>query len=223
MTSEEFAAYVAKIRAYETADRSAWDNRVLLLADNKDLNAGDFAADSNLLAGLVPGGYEFIKAYYLAPLTKAQTRSALLTALQNGVGLFNYVGHGGPGSLAGENLLTSADVATLNNGPRLPLMSAATCTVGNYGIPGYRTLSMLITLLGDGGASAVFAPTGESYDADAVPLMKKLFENLYAAGTRRVGDATLPALAQYSAANGALYAVRSYNLQGDPAALLPWR
>lgn len=222
VTPDEFAAYVAKIQAYESADPRPWAKRVLLLADNKDPLAGDFAADSNLLAGLVPSGYKVVKAYRDS-LSYDQARSKALAALQSGVGLFNYVGHGGYDQLTGQGVVKSSDVETLSDGPRLPLMSAATCVVGDYGMPGYRTLSTLMALRSNGGAAAVFAPTGPSYDADAVGLMSKLFEHLYGAGGDRLGDATLPALAEYFAEGGALYAVRSYNLQGDPAVLLSWR
>ncbi|HQJ51745.1 MAG TPA: C25 family cysteine peptidase [Anaerolineae bacterium] len=222
VTAEELSAYTAKIQAYEAADPSGWSRQVLLLADNPDAQAGDFTADSELLAGAVPGGYNVLK-YYLGPQTAAQVRTQTLAALTAGVGVFNYVGHGGLDSLAAEKLLKSADVPTLANSPRLPLMSAATCVVGDYATPAYRTLGVLMALQGNGGAAAVFAPTGESFDADAVPLDLKLFQNLFGGPGARVGDATRAALSQYAADGGAVYALQTYNLLGDPAALMRWR
>lgn len=222
VTADELQAYTAKIQAYEAADASGWSRQVLLLADNPDAQAGDFTADSELLAGAVPGGYSVLK-YYLGPHPAAQVRTQTLAALTAGVGVFNYVGHGGLDSLAAEKLFKSADVATLANSPRLPLMSAATCVVGDYATPAYRTLGVLMALQGNGGAAAVFAPTGESFDADAVPLDLKVFQNIFGGTGGRVGDATRTALSQYAAAGGAVYALQTYNLLGDPAALMRWR
>ena len=44
------------------------------------------------------------------------SRTRTLAAMGQGIGLFHYFGHAGMDRLAGEGLLTSADVAGLRNG-----------------------------------------------------------------------------------------------------------
>jgi uncharacterized repeat protein (TIGR01451 family) len=221
LTAAEFAAYVAKIRAYEAADPTGWSRQALLLADNTDPKAGNFAADSDLLASSLPAGYTAQKIY-LGPLTKDQARSQILTQLAAGAGIFSYIGHGGLDTLADEKLLVNADVATLHNSPRLPFMSAASCVVGNYAFPGNRTLGVLLTLQTDGGSAAVFSPTGPSLNADGVALEQALFRALFAGSSIRVGDATRAALFVF-AAGGPRYALDTFNLLGDPAMVMKWR
>jgi len=193
-----------------------------MLADNTDPNAGDFPADSDVLAGGLPAGYT-AQRVYLGPLSTAEARSQTLAALSSGVGVFNYIGHGGLSLLAAEKLLTSTDVPNLLNGSRLSFVSAATCAVGNYAKPGYRSLSVVLILQGDGGAAAVFSPTGSSLNADGVALDMKLFQNLFDGDARRAGDATRAALAGYASDGGPRYALDIYNLLGDPALVMKWR
>jgi hypothetical protein len=222
LTPAELEAYVAKIQAYEAADPTGWSRQVVMLADNDDPEAGYFAADSDAVAALVPAGYT-VEKIYLGPLTATEAHSRTLAALRAGAGVFNYIGHGAVDLLAAEKLLTSVDVPTLLNNPRLPFMSAATCLVGNYAVPGYRSLSMRMALQGDGGAIAVFSPTGESLNVDGVALDTALFHELFSGTGTRAGDATRAALAQFAAAGGPRYALDIFNLLGDPAMMMRWR
>ncbi len=222
ITPVEFQAYVAKIQAYEAADPAGWSQQVLMLADNPDPAAGNFPSDSDSIAAALPAGYTAIKVY-LGPLDAAAVRSQTLAVLGSGTGVFNYIGHAGLDTLATERLLTNADVPTLHNGPHLPFMSAATCAVGNYSVPGYRSLAVLLALQADGGMAAVFAPTGSSLNVDGVALDQRLFEYLLAGATVRAGDATRAALGQFAAAGGPRYALDTYNLLGDPALEMRWR
>jgi hypothetical protein len=222
LTPAEFDAYIGKVEAYE-ANPAGWSKQVLLLADNVDPDAGDFPADSDMLAAGLPGEYTAQKVYLGAPLSAEEARSQTLAALGAGVGVFNYIGHAGLDILAGEAILTSADVPNLQNSPRLAFMSAATCAMGDYVLPGYRSLGVLLTLQGDGGAAAVFSPTGASLNADGVALDGLLFQSLFGGDAARVGDATRAALVQLAASGGSRYALDTYNLLGDPALEMRWR
>lgn len=222
LTPAEFRGYIEKIRAYEAADPDGWSSRVLMLADDYDPNTGNFPADSNFLAAGLPADHAAQKVY-LGPLSLDQARGQMMSALGAGIGVFNYVGHGGIDTLAAERLLASADVAALRNGPRLPFMSAATCVVGDYAEPGYRSLGVLLALQGDGGMAAVFSPTGLSFNSDGATLDAWLFESLFGGGAERVGDAIRAALAQFAVGGCPRYVLETYNLLGDPAMELRWR
>lgn len=222
LTAAEFQAHIDKIRAYEAADPAGWSRQVVLLADNADPRAGDFAAASDLLAGLLPAEFTAQRLYLGKPLSTDAARAATLAALQSGVGLFHFVGHSGLNTLAGEQLLTSSQVPGLTNAPRLPLMAAATCVVGDYATPGYRSLGVLLTLAGNGGMAGVLAPTGPALNSDSSALSDKLFAALGDGRLIRVGDLTRAALVGYAADSRPRYIGETYNLIGDPAALLPW-
>ncbi len=222
LTVPEFEAYNTKIIAYEAADPTGWSTQVVMLADNDDPEAGYFAADSDTVVTLVPAGYT-VERIYLGPLTATEAHSRTLAALRTGAGVFNYIGHSGFDYLASEKLLTGTDVPALLNSPRLPFMSAATCVVGNYAVPGNRSLSMKMALQADGGAAAVFSPTGESLNIDGVALDTALFQEFFAGTGTRAGDATRSALVQFAAGGGPRYALDIYNLLGDPAMVMRWR
>jgi hypothetical protein len=80
-------------------------------------------------------------------------------------------------------------------------------------------LGEALVLSANGGASAVWAPTGTSLDSHAAILGKKLFEAIYVTGAGRVGDAVADAMASFqSEVGGRGNILDVYTLLGDPAA-----
>jgi hypothetical protein len=166
LTSQDLLDYLAKAQAHEAATPAAWQKRVLLAADDPDAG-GDFTADSDALAALVPPDH-LVGKVYLGTGTPADATRAVVQAINDGVGIFNYVGHGGLDRLADENLLTNADVPSLLNAGRLPVFLGMTCSIGNFAIPGYASLGEAMLLRKDGGAYAVWAPSGLSENTMAM-------------------------------------------------------
>jgi hypothetical protein len=216
--AEELAAYVDKLIAYEGAAPGDWASRATLVADNAD-QGGDFPATSEIVAApLVLAGRRLDRIYLPAPAGEADVaagRAALLAALREGRGLVNYVGHGGLDRLASEGLLTIPDLGALDNGARLPVFTALTCNIGLFAYPGFSSIGEELVLLPGGGAVALFAPSGLSFNGEAAQLGARLLERL-AGGTGLLGDRTLAGLRAHAAAGGDRGAVRSYNLLGDP-------
>ena len=163
LTAQDLLDYVAKIQAHESAASGEWQRHVLLTADNADA-AGNFPADSESMAALLPPDYTAGRVH-LDTTTAAAGRLAILQGVNDGVVVFNYIGHGGFDRLADENLFTSADVASLNNAGRLPVFLAMTCSVGDFAQPGYPSLGEAMLLRKDGGAFAVWAPSGLSQNS----------------------------------------------------------
>jgi hypothetical protein len=156
---------------------------------------------------------------YLPPgASQAQidaARAQLLGAFDNGGVLVNYMGHGGLDRLATPGLLTTGDVAQLVGGPRSPVLTALTCNIAHFAYPGYRFLGEELIVQPGGGAMAVYAPTGLSYDGPAVQLGQHLLPALLAAPGTVLGDAILHGIRGY-AATGDLTLLPAYNLLGDP-------
>jgi len=217
LTASELQAEIAKIRAYEAADGSGWSRQVLMLADQPGIG-GNFASESDELAGLISPQYSVQKVYV------GQFGAALtLDAFRAGRGLVNYVGHGGLDRLSADGLLLTSDVPSLENGARLPVLSAATCVVGNDSVPGYATLSQSLVLEPDGGAIATFAPTSIAFDADSIQLDQAFISVSTGSEAMRLGDAVDLSLQQYAAEGGTGYVLDGYELEGDPALELKWR
>ncbi len=211
LTAEELRSVISKIIAYE----SSAGKRIVMLADNQD-DGGNFPSDSNDVAALVPAGYSVGKIY-LSSYTLEQARQLLFNEINNGTALLNYIGHAGVNILANEGLLKLSDVAAMQNSGKPFVLTAMTCTVGNFALPGYESLSEALITTDSGGAVAVWAPSGLSYNY----LSKVLDEHFFlgAFGNRGValGDVILNTFRNYRATGGPAYIMDIYNLQGDPA------
>ncbi len=207
LTHAEVQAYVNKLKAFESSNPPA--AKALLVADNAD-SAGNFPQDSTALATLL-AGINVTTVHHDAASAAATTRQNILTALNAGVGVFNYLGHGAPTQFADEGLLRSSDVASLNNS-RLPIFGAFSCYLGYGALPGLNSLADELTLKSSGGVIASLAPTGLSRNDYAATLSQIFIPALVAGQT--VGVAANTALASGTVP----VEVRTiYNLLGDPA------
>jgi hypothetical protein len=221
VSPSELLAYVAKLAAYEVTPSGAWVDQALMLADETGPNDGltNFAADSNAIVANLPAGY-LPQSIVVTPGGIAAARAALFAGLASGAGLVNYFGHAGLDRLSSEGLLTTADVPGLANGPRLPLMTALTCDVNRFDVPGYSPLGQLLTLLPRGGAIAVWSSSGMSVHPEAKALAQTFTYSLANPANRRLGDVVQQALKRYAATPGLTETLDLYTLLGDPAILL---
>ncbi|HSG40851.1 MAG TPA: C25 family cysteine peptidase, partial [Thermoanaerobaculia bacterium] len=212
LSTAELNAYIDKIAAYEAEPPAAWAGSALFLADAQDRGA-DFAAESERIASQLPAGYS-VDRIYLSSMPLASARGLLTAALHRGVSLINYVGHGGLDRLAGAGLLTSADVPGLANGARLPVVTAMTCTVNRFAVPGVPALGELLTKAPAGGAAAVWGPSGLSSSGQA----RLLAERFHRPGNEaRLGDRILRAVREFRELGGDPALPVLYDLMGDPA------
>jgi hypothetical protein len=214
-SAAQLQGMIDKILIYESNPSGDWSKQVMLLADSPD-NAGNFPADSDAVAGLIPTDYGVDKIY-LSDYSLSQARQQLLSGLNEGVGLVNYIGHAGLNKLARQGLLTSSDVGTLTNGQRLPVVTAMTCVVGRYGLPGYDSLGETLVQQSDGGAVAVWAPTSVSFNREASRLDQAFYRARFGGSDQTLGDIIRQTQADYISRGGQSYLLNTYNLLGDPA------
>jgi hypothetical protein len=218
LTASGLQAFVDKLTAYETGAPAEWARRLLFLADSPDQGTV-FAEDSEKIAAQIPS---WIQAETIdlgtEPLSAARAR--LFAALADGAGLVNYVGHGGLDRLAAGGLLTSADVAGLTNGDRLPVLTAMTCTVNRFAVPGVPALGEVLVESPGGGAVAVFGPSGLADSRASRELAEIFYRRTAERGTLRLGDLILRSYAELRAQGGDGSLPDLYNLLGDPALLL---
>ncbi|MHA2427774.1 MAG: C25 family cysteine peptidase, partial [Candidatus Hermodarchaeia archaeon] len=214
-TSAELETLIAKIISYESSPDNGWQDQVFLLADNTDF-AGDFPADSDDLAALIPAQFATDKIY-LSDTTLSVARQELIDAINNGVAFVNYIGHAGPDRFTAEGLLVLSDLGALVNGAKLPVITTFTCFVGRFEIPGFDSIGEALVLDPDGGAIAVWAPTGLSINNEAKALGEGLFESIFQSGENVLGFAILSALQDYESGNHTFSLHEIYTLFGDPA------
>ena len=213
-TAAELNAYVDKIIAYETGPDGGWVGSAIALADAPDRGA-NFVTGSEQVAGYL-SGYN-VDRIYLGSTTIEDARSRLLHDLAAGASIVDYNGHGGLDRLASGGLLASSDVASLGNGARLPVLTAMTCTVNRFAVPGFSSLGELLVNQAAGGAVAVWAPSGLSIHFEADLLAQRFYRHLGDTDGARLGDMVLRALQDFQTQGGSKAMLQIYNLLGDPA------
>lgn len=211
LSAAELDAYTAKLTAYESAAPASWTGTAVMASDAVDRGA-DFAADSDEVAGQLSPVYA-VSRIDLTATPLADARAQLLGDIGNGTAFINYMGHGALDRMSAGGLLTSADVPDLANGARLPVLTAMTCTINRFEVPGIPSLGEELAKSGGGGAAAVWGPTGLSANGEA----KLLAERFYHAADARLGDRLLRAIADFRALGGNPDLPRLYVLLGDPA------
>lgn len=218
LTAAELNAYVDKILAYEGSGTPAWAANALMLADNQDGSA-DFSADSDRISGLLPPG-SAVDRIYLSTMALASARTELLQGIQNGASWVNYLGHGGLDRLSSGGLLTNGDVAGLTNGGKLPVVTAMTCTINRFAVPGVPSLGEVLVKSAAGGAAAVWGPSGLSYHGEARQLAEVFYRLASEQQPGRLGDSVLRALTEFGGLGGDSRMLDIYNLLGDPSLLV---
>ena len=213
-SAAELDAYVDKVIAYENGADGAWTGSAIALADATDRGA-DFGVGSDRVATFLTG-YS-VDRIYLGTAALEDARSRLLHDLQAGASLVDYMGHGGLDRLASGGLLASSDVATLGNGPRVPVLTAMTCAINRFAVPGVASLGELLVDQAGGGAAAVWAPSGLSVHSEAQLLAERFYRHLGDTDGARLGDLILRALQDFQSLGGSKSMIQIYNLLGDPA------
>ena len=216
----------------------AWKNRLLFLSDDDKITESETDSpnlhtlhnEAMVNALLEEGHKEYVyQKIYLPAYT--QTTSASGTdypdarqefdeALQQGVLLVNYAGHGNEEGITNERIMYTAKASALNM-KHLPVWVTATCDVSRYDADNLSMGEALI-LNSNGGAAAMFTTTRVVYAQQNRSLNLHLIENLFNRfddGTRyRLGDIMKAAkVAMASDANKL-----SFCLLGDPAMTLAY-
>lgn len=215
-TPDQVRSFAAKLIAYErTAADASWLRRALLVADKEEefQNASQRIADEALVpAGIQP---QLLSLADPANADSAAARATLLAALDQGVGLVNYSGHGSPRWWASE-LLSSDDALALRNRERLPIVTAMTCLTGYFHHP--VTLSLGEALLwSEGGAVAAFMPSSEGVTVEQLPVALSFYQHLLGGQHSTLGEAIRDTKRDLVQANANPDMIHTFNLLGDPA------
>lgn len=209
-SSLQAADVVEKLVRYETSAIAL--ERALFVAD-APIGSNFQSINSRILPEL-PSGLTADEVN-VGEVGVAAAKAQLLAALDDGVGLVHYSGHGSVDHLRGD-LLTVDDVASLGNEDRPALFTMMNCLVGMFDDPVTEALGKALVNSPAGGAVAVWASSGTTTAPDQEPLMIDFFKALKVGGEGTA--ATLgEAIAAAKAATSDGDVQRTWILLGDPA------
>lgn len=186
-TSEEARAVIDKIISYEAGtDRGAWKTRGVFVADNGDGNSHtrqslEIARELESAQPTLHLSKVLMSAYPRqsvgGQVSVPGAKRAFNDALERGVLLVNYNGHGSPKSWADEQILTQTDVQSFTH-KHLPLWITATCDFGNFdALP--TSAGEDILLHPTSGGVALLTTTRVVYDLPNVLLNKAVLRELF--------------------------------------------
>lgn len=231
-TTAEAAVVVSKIISYEAQAKSLpYRQRLLFVADNvpDPKGAGDFVQLSNdLINSQLPAGYApdrlYANHYGCAPGNSPcpQVNTAITTTLnQTGALFVNYIGHASLNRWGDESFLLNANLATLNNLDRLPIILSMTCLDGYWFYPNNAGLMETMLRAANGGSVASFSPTGLGVSTGHDQLERGLLTAVFQQGFARLGQAALAGKVALFTAGQSYDLIDTYMIFGDPALRLP--
>ena len=225
---------LAKIINYDKNRYGSWRNRICLVADDEKIENGslkdpinEHVSHCDELAGILEeqGHKELaIQKIYLPAYQRTTSSSGtdypdarkdLNSALQEGVLLLDYAGHGASNNIAHEQLITVSQARQLRMS-HLPVWILASCNVSRWDND-EESLGEALLLNPNGGAAAVISATREVYMSNNRYLNRQMFSNLCQQqedGTPyRLGDMLKQAKRALTSDANKL----SYGLLGDPS------
>jgi hypothetical protein len=219
-SAAELSDYRSKLEVFE-ASSGDWKRNTLWLADDGDVG-GLFSDDIEELIEAMPGSYAKARVS-LESYDVATAWDLALDEMTAGAVYVSFLGHGGFDRLTEEGLVVTDKAMAMENADRTPFLSALTCIVGRFDVPDYDTLSEALLLNADGGAVAVWSPSGYSMNEDALRLGAKHVDAIAGGGITTVGDSVRAALEAYAADGGGdATAPAKFILLGDPATRIDW-
>ena len=209
-TVEELGVVVSKIIGYE---KSGALNEALLVADIND--GFSFEGASEELRALLSSTIVVRKIFRGDFGTDADARNALISAINQGPLLVNFLGHGSVEVWRG-GILSWGDAEGLINGWRLPFFINMTCFNGTFHDVYTESLSEALLKASGGGAVAVWASSGMTEPEGQAMMDKELFRLLFNGESTTLGEAT----ARAKASTGDQDVRKTWILFGDPTTRL---
>ncbi|GAB4332712.1 MAG: type IX secretion system sortase PorU [Flammeovirgaceae bacterium] len=189
-TIQEAKQVVDKLIHYSTAKTALgdWRKRIVFVGDDGDGNTHQ--EDADLLSKIVDSKQPSfdIEKLYVDAFPKESTGSKEISpivknkineAVERGVMLINYSGHGAETGWASENILDNPQVMSWKNIDRLPIFITATCEYGRYDNPQMRSGAEYAILNPQGGAIALLTTTRPVFAFSNFQLNQALYQTAF--------------------------------------------
>ncbi len=214
-----------------------WKSKILLLADDQnhpDNEEYSHVINSNLLYEKLNDKLNFINLYGTEYIPQPsggwfehpELTSDLLSNINSGVGLINYIGHGSPTALSHENILNMSRDINLIQSEKQAIWIVGTCSFGYYD----DNESMAEALLHkNNGSIGLITTTRKVFATTNIQYLNRVFDNILAFVKNDISNLPinidnyinyrLGDLAYYSKEGNSDYLFQVF---GDPALPLPF-
>jgi hypothetical protein len=230
-STAELDVILNKIYNYEEHPQMGkWRNNVIIAADD---NTGKLESVSEwfhttqaetLAERHTPRTMEVQKIYmidypYRTNALKPDAREALINAFNNGSLVVDWIGHGNKGLWAHEQLFRrSEDIPRLHNGGKLPMVLAASCSIGFFDDPSEQGMAEEFLRWPAGGAIASIAATRVVIVGPNADINNQVYDCLlYDDSTTFGGALYIAKFLRQIAYGGPIGNDRCFLLFGDPA------
>jgi hypothetical protein len=241
-TPAEAEAYLAKVAAYEDPSKTgAWRGRMLFAADDgtqrgapwdfDPIYQGHTTVSDSLIKAITAKepGVTADRVYLLdypmnSAFHKPEATQDLLSLINQGTLLVNFVGHGAYNQWADEVLLQSNNaLSRMRNEGRTPFINAFSCTVGRFDDFERESMSAQFVMAANRGAIGSVSAMRESYPNENIELAESFYGRAFppegAPDPAPIGDAFRDAKNDPRVSAGNMNSSR-YALLGEPVLLL---
>jgi hypothetical protein len=239
-STQDAEDFIDKTIIYDTSpELGPWRERIIVAADdNLHPEGGAYIYNEtyhtiqaeDLTNNHIPGKFETIKIYMIEYLMgpsseKPEAREALLSAINQGAIILNWIGHGSANLWADEHIFRRLqDLPRMANGDRLPLIFTASCSIGKFDVPNIDCMAEEFMRQNTGRAISVVSATRDVYAWENEQLNNEFFDRLLNYDSSGIGEALY--IAQYLASTRTDHQIigndRHYMVFGDPAQVLEY-
>jgi hypothetical protein len=210
-TLAEANTVVEKIVAYEgKSTNGSWTSQALLVADKDDTES--FTQDSLAVQAEFPATMQATDIF-AGTVGTTEARQDIISGINSGQLLVNFLGHGSEEQWAGSNLFDTNSVSSLTNSSQLPVFLIMNCLNGFFQDVYAQPLGVTLLLAPNGGAVAVLASSGLTQPAPQTQLDLLVVGKALTNDRPTLGESLLKAKSQISDPD----VRRTYLLFGDPA------
>lgn len=230
-TESQAVDVINKIALYlDQETMGPWRNRLCFVGDDGEKNEGTLhMRQADLLTSKLKKNHpEFqIHKVYLDAFKQQvsangtnypEAEKNIYDALENGLLLFNYTGHGSEEALAHERIILKNDIQNWNNAPYFPLFITATCEFSRFDAD-ETTAGEYVLLNANGGGIALLTTTRLVYSQENFNLNSYFYDYAFRLDQQgqkySFGDVLRLSKNAMSGANK-----RNFSLLGDPALAL---
>lgn len=187
-TAQEATTIINKIMTYEMASAGDTQQRgAVMVSDQPD--SYDFVSFTNQVRASLPQSMN-VQMINREDGDTATIHAQIMTAINQGKGVVNFLGHGSVGVWTGAPLLSVTDAQNMTNGQQLSVFVMMTCLNGSFGELGTDSLGEAVIKAPSGGAVSAWTSSGLTVPYGQVDVSKRLYELLFTGQAQRIGDAT---------------------------------
>jgi uncharacterized repeat protein (TIGR01451 family) len=210
-TQGEARIVVGKIAGYEgQSTNGSWTGQALIVADRNDTE--NFTQDSQAVQALLPPTLN-VTDVFTTTVGSATARQEIISGINSGQLLVNYLGHGSETQWSGDNLLDNNTATALTNGSQLPVFLIMNCLNGFFQDVYQQPLAVTLMTAPDGGAAAVLASSGLNQATPQTQLDKLIVQDALDPSRPALGEVIRKAKSQITD----IGVRKTYILFGDPA------